>query len=166
MAAYRAIFSYACVESFNWLEDTIHHPGNLQFTDPRKVIIHNKHRVISSHTNHQPEWVAVYAWFEKYTDWIHKRVRKNIRYTANDDRRLKRYLEKCLLKGYTLGSSHIYRKLVCKVSTGMAIAEGFDSKMPRIKHGSRDILGLDGWSGIWRGSRNIRPGFHGEEDIA
>ena len=55
MAAYRAIFSYACVESFNWLENTIQHPGNLQFTAPGNVITRNEHRVISSHTNCQPE---------------------------------------------------------------------------------------------------------------
>jgi hypothetical protein len=63
-------------------------------------------------------------WGLEHTDLRDKRVRSNISYTANDDRRLKRYLEKCLLKGYTLGSSRVYKKLVCKVALGLVIVEG------------------------------------------
>jgi len=53
MAAYRAIFAYACVESFGWLEDVIQHPGYLWFTVPIKVTNSNGHKSINSFTNHQ-----------------------------------------------------------------------------------------------------------------
>jgi hypothetical protein len=55
MSAYRAIFAYACVESFGWLEDTIQHQGHLQFTAPANMIFRNEQRVIHSRTNHQPK---------------------------------------------------------------------------------------------------------------
>lgn len=94
-----------------------------------------------------------------------KRVRKNTSFTLNDDRRLKQYLEGRVLKGYTLGSSSIYKKLVCKVSIDMAIAELFNSNIHRIKDGSKDTPGPRGWPGIGKGGTNMMPGFRGEEDV-